>query len=253
MIRLFLSIVAVCITLIASAEDKVYKIGDYYDDGNGVRGYVFEVSADGKHGKIVAVPIRSGGPLFEPSYSELIEAGIPKSRYEHASASDWRSEIMWCGATSETDGAANTAKLLNKYKELKTKYRFDRRYLGDIDIEGRLYQVNGTTNDVDNNSWYIPALKELESFYAAVAQDNLNQLIKTDIINSNHLGNVGDREFYWNNYLKIPQGFFWSSTQIPNDSGRHNATMWINLDMRDGVAYAWYPDESYWCILIHRF
>ncbi len=36
------------------APSKTYKVGDYYDDGK-KQGVVFEVSADGKHGKIVSI------------------------------------------------------------------------------------------------------------------------------------------------------------------------------------------------------
>ena len=35
-------------------EDKTYRVGDYYDDGT-KQGIVFEVSEDGKHGKIVSL------------------------------------------------------------------------------------------------------------------------------------------------------------------------------------------------------
>ena len=35
-------------------EEKTYKVGDLYDE-NGKKGVVFEVSADGKHGKIVSL------------------------------------------------------------------------------------------------------------------------------------------------------------------------------------------------------
>lgn len=254
MTRIFLTIVAVGIALLASAEDKVYKIGDFYNDGNGVTGYVFEVSNDGKHGKIVAYPIREGGELFKPSYNELVKAGVPERRNQDGEPMylDMPLKTIWCDATSKTDGAANTAKLLNKFKELKTKYRFDRKYLSDI--EEQIYQQNSyTSSGTDNIGWYIPAIKELESFYAAVAQDNLNQLIKQDCLNNNNLGNVGNRETYWNNFLKIPQGFFWSSTQNPNDTGKSSDAMWVNLDIRDGVEYEWYPNENYWCILIHKF
>jgi hypothetical protein len=35
-------------------EDRTYRVGDYYDDGT-KQGIVFEVSEDGKHGKIVSL------------------------------------------------------------------------------------------------------------------------------------------------------------------------------------------------------
>lgn len=194
----------------SAAQDKTYKIGDYYDDGNGLRGYVFEVSDNGKHGKIVGVPIRNSGKLLEPRYEELIKAGIPEMRNKdgHPMPHDMKLDLLWVDATSGTDGYSNTRKLWNKWQELKSKYNFDRRYLSDIESS-----LENRTRIDPFHEWYLPAIKELESLYAAVAQDDLDQLVKNDFITSDHFGNVGDRESYWKNYLKIPQGFFWSSTQ----------------------------------------
>lgn len=66
-----------------------YKVGDYYNDGT-KEGVVFEVSADGKHGKIVSMT-------------------------QSASTLQWSSDKTeqksLIGADSETDGAYNTAKV----------------------------------------------------------------------------------------------------------------------------------------------
>ena len=54
--KLLILIVALCATFTLSAQ--TYKVGDIYDV-NGKRGVVFEVSEDGKHGKIIAADIIS--------------------------------------------------------------------------------------------------------------------------------------------------------------------------------------------------
>jgi|GEM_PF-1356101 len=64
-------------------SSKTYKVGDLYDE-NGKRGVVFEVSADGKHGKIVS----------------LVENYLQWSKEFEG----WDKAI---GANNETDGAVN--------------------------------------------------------------------------------------------------------------------------------------------------
>ena len=72
-----------------SAPIKSYKVGDYYNEG-GKEGVVFEVSADGRHGKIVS----------------LDEANLPwctDEQFERA---------IVVGASSTTDGKANTDRVM---------------------------------------------------------------------------------------------------------------------------------------------
>lgn len=70
----------------APTAAKTYKVGDLYDDGV-KRGVVFEVSADGKSGKIVS---------------------LEESKQEWATDDVWKNAT---GATSETDGAMNMRKI----------------------------------------------------------------------------------------------------------------------------------------------
>ena len=70
----------------AKAVAKTYKVGDLYDDGI-KKGVVFEVSADGKSGKIVSL---------EESQQEWATYDVHKNA---------------TGATSETDGAMNMQKI----------------------------------------------------------------------------------------------------------------------------------------------
>ena len=70
-----------------AARNKIYQVGDYYNDGT-KDGVVFEVSADGKHGKIVSMTqSREGWSSYEAEQKRLI------------------------GADSKTDGAYNMAKV----------------------------------------------------------------------------------------------------------------------------------------------
>ena len=75
-------------TLTQTDPTKTYKVGDYYNDG--VReGVVFEVSTDGKHGKIVS---------------------MMQSKFLRWTSDDTERRRL-IGADSETDGAANMAKV----------------------------------------------------------------------------------------------------------------------------------------------
>ena len=70
----------------APAVAKTYKVGDLYDDGI-KKGVVFEVTADGEHGKIVS---------------------LEESKQLWATDGVWKNAT---GATSETDGAMNMRKI----------------------------------------------------------------------------------------------------------------------------------------------
>ena len=74
-----------------------YKVGDYYNE-NGKQGVVFEVSADGRHGKIVSM----------------------KQAYLQWS-SDSAEQKRLIGANSKTDGAANMAKVKAR-RDWQSKY-----------------------------------------------------------------------------------------------------------------------------------
>lgn len=250
-----LLLLMLCISMLALAQDKTYKIGDYYDDGHGVEGYVFEVSADGKHGKIVGRPIRRGGKLLQADYPDLIKAGVPEMIYSNGNPAylELPAKILWIGATSKTDGAANTEKLWKRWKELKTKYNFGNNYLSDIE-EALEWENKQDALSPWSEKWYIPAIEELNSFYAAVAQDDLNQLIKDDILYSDRNGDmsISVKENVWEAHYKIPQGYFWSSTQLPETEKQQ--PLWFVLDIRDCTSFFDVPNSfRYWCILIRRF
>ena len=102
---------------------KIYKVGDYYDDGE-KQGVVFEVTADGKHGKMVS--------LMESS--EIIQWASKKSEQRRL-----------IGADDEYNGANNMAKvqIIEGWREKYPAFA----WCADL-----------------GEGWYLPAIKELEKF-----------------------------------------------------------------------------------------
>ena len=100
-----------------------YKVGDYYNDGV-KEGVVFEVSADGLHGKIVS---------------------MKQSVYELQWSSDETEQKRLIGADSKTDGAYNMAKV---------KAIFGWRYK---------YPAFKWCADL-GEGWYLPSIEELKVF-----------------------------------------------------------------------------------------
>ena len=100
-----------------------YKVGDYYNDGT-KEGVVFEVSADGKHGKIVSMT-------------------------QSASTLQWSSDKTeqkrLIGADSRTDGVANMA-VVKAISDWESKYPAF-KWCTDL-----------------GDGWYLPAIEELEKF-----------------------------------------------------------------------------------------
>ena len=110
-------------TQASSSSGKIYKVGDYYNDGV-KEGVVFEVSADGRHGKIVSMKQSSEGLQW---------------------ASDSAEQKRLIGANSTTDGAYNMAKVMaitgwrEKYPAFK--------WCADL-----------------GEGWYLPSIDELKTF-----------------------------------------------------------------------------------------
>ena len=110
-----------------------YKVGDYYNDGK-KEGVVFEVSADGKHGKIVSMT-------------------------QSASALQWSSDEAeqrrLVGADSQTDGAANMA-VIKSISGWEDKYPAF-KWCADL-----------------GEGWYLPAKEELLTIYSNKAAIDAN-------------------------------------------------------------------------------
>ena len=105
------------------AARKTYKVGDYYNDGT-KEGVVFEVSADGKHGKIVSMT----------QSSKWLDWTSDKAE---------RKRLI--GADSKTDGAYNMArvKAIANWREKYPAFK----WCADL-----------------GEGWYLPAIEELKKF-----------------------------------------------------------------------------------------
>jgi hypothetical protein len=102
---------------------ETYKVGDYYDDGV-KQGVVFEVTPDGKHGKIVS---------------------LTESSEELQWTSDDNGQERFIGADDEYNGANNMAKVkqIPGWKEEYPAFA----WCADL-----------------GEGWYLPAIDELEKF-----------------------------------------------------------------------------------------
>ncbi len=132
-------------------RNGVYQIGDYYNR-DGKKGVVFEVSDGGRHGKIVS----------------LDEAKLP-----------WCTDVQYdskivVGASSTTDGKANTDKVMAR---------------SDSDEYPAFEWCRDKGHD-----WYLPAKDELKSIYTA--KEKINVTLE-------RLGKIKVGEMLW----------YWSSTE----------------------------------------
>ena len=141
------TITAACGTVEAKCEVSVgasgYKPGDLYDV-NGVKGVVFEVASDGVHGKIVSLD-ESGAILWA-------ESGYGSYN---------------TGAKSETDGKANTDKLVE---------------IGVEHFPAAEWCVN------HGEGWYMPAINEGQAWLAV--RDEINPTITAN-------GGTAITDYYW--------------------------------------------------------
>lgn len=122
-----------------------YAVGDFYDV-DGVQGVVFEVESNGVHGKILSLD-QSGALLWAVSGYGSYNTG----------------------AKSETDGKANTEKLVE---------------IGISNFPAAEWCVNHGTG------WYMPSIYEGEAWFAIM--DQLNPTI------SEHGGTIiSDSDYFW--------------------------------------------------------
>ncbi|MDR2890094.1 MAG: fimbrillin family protein [Alistipes sp.] len=110
--------------------DHQYAVGDPYPHAGPVSGVVFEVSDEGRHGKILALDQTGGMP--------------------------WSGEAVVTGANDLNDGAANMA----------TVYAFNGGGFGNYPAFERCHGRNpaGTTYSAGQKGvWYLPAINELQT------------------------------------------------------------------------------------------
>jgi hypothetical protein len=98
-------------------------VGDYYNE-NGKQGVVFEVSADGRHGKIVSMKQSAEGLKWSADSAE---------------------QTRLVGANSKSNGAANMAKV-KAVSGWQTKYPAF-KWCDDL-----------------GEGWYLPSIEELKAF-----------------------------------------------------------------------------------------
>ena len=119
-------------TLARERTAAPYKVGDYYNDGT-KDGVVFEVSADGQHGKIVSIN------------NSIIELKWYSGRYDDNYAE------RYVGAKNKKDGKKNMQAIcaVDSWRELYPAFR----WCADL-----------------GEDWYLPAIEELEVIYNNKAQ-----------------------------------------------------------------------------------
>ncbi|MBR2352479.1 MAG: DUF1566 domain-containing protein [Alistipes sp.] len=112
-----------------------YRVGDYYNV-DGKEGVVFEVSADGRHGKIVSLKRSSERLLWSSNYDE---------------------QNRFIGAADENDGSKNMAKVM-QIPGWRDKYS--------------AFAWCASLGE----GWYLPAKEELLSIYRVKNKLNNNTL-----------------------------------------------------------------------------
>ncbi len=140
----------------------IYAVGDYYNDG--VReGVVFEVSADGRHGKIVSM--KQSAKELQWAIKER-KFGLFKSEAERL-----------IGADSERDGAYNMAKV-KAISGWETKYPAF-KWCADL-----------------GEGWYLPAIDELKTF---TLNDVVHDAVNRTLIarGGTQLYDRGEHGWYW--------------------------------------------------------
>ena len=169
-----------------------YKVGDYYNDGT-KEGVVFEVSADGKHGKIVSMT---------QSASEL--------RWSY-DKTEWKRLI---GADSETDGAANMAKVKAR-PDWQSKYPAF-KWCADL-----------------GDGWYLPAIEELKEF---MLDDTIHNAVNSTLAakGAKTLYNKGESRWYC------------SSTES------NSKCAWL-VNMFNGYTGSYYKYNSYYVRAVSAF
>ena len=142
-----------------------YKVGDYYNDGT-KEGVVFEVSADGKHGKIVSMK-QSGNLQWSSDSAE-------------------RKRLI--GASSQTDGAYNMAKV-KAIPGWETKYPAF-KWCADF-----------------GEGWYLPSIGELRTIFKS--KEKLNPKLTNKLVgayySSTELGQYQD--YAWLDNMDTGWGF----------------------------------------------
>ena len=159
-----------------SVDLKVYKVGDFYDDGT-KKGVVFEVSEDGKHGKIVSLDEKK--IKWSTDFKTLVGADSPTDGRLNTDVVMQRSDraeysaFKWCRKQGEewylpsneellvlyrVKGLVNKTLTQNSYKEIR-----DYRHWSSTEKDGFCaWHVSmyggGTSNGTKLNNYYVRAV-----------------------------------------------------------------------------------------------
>lgn len=148
----------------APTPAKTYKVGDYYDDGK-KRGVVFEVTADGQHGKIVSLEQSDSGLQWavDKNFGTFFNKDNPT-----------KNEIK---ATDKYDGA-NNMRIVKQIKEWEEKY------------------PAFAWCDSLGEGWYLPAIEELKTL---VSDNNVYDAVNKTLILKGETMLLNKRVFniYW--------------------------------------------------------
>ena len=143
------------------APTKTYKVGDYYDDGK-KQGVVFEVTADGQHGKIVSLT------ETKIEWAKDEEFGVLFTRKNPAK--------VLIGANDKCKGVYNMMKVM-KNSNWRNKYP---AFAWCADL---------------GEGWYLPAIEELRKFTLnETIHDAVNSTLATKGMK---LANKGRSYTYW--------------------------------------------------------
>lgn len=152
------------------ATAKTYRVGDYYDDGK-KKGVVFEVTASGKHGKIVSLTEAIANWAVNENFGTFFNRDNPSKKC--------------IGADAKYDGANS----MSKVKQ--------------IDGWREKYPAFAWCADL-GEGWYLPAIEELKKFTVdKTIHDAVNRTLATK---GKKLANKGD---YWSS-TELDEFFAWN-------------------------------------------
>lgn len=143
------------------ATAKTYKVGDYYDDGK-KQGVVFEVTADGKHGKIVSLTEAIANWAVSKNFGTFFNRDNPSKKR--------------IGADAKYDGANNMSKV-QKIAGWREKYP---AFAWCADL---------------GEGWYLPAIYELKKF--TLNDDVCIAVNRTLATEGKQIANRSDYPRYW--------------------------------------------------------
>lgn len=246
---------------------RQYNIGDLYDV-DGIKGIVFSVEDDGRHGKIVALEnsgerVLWGNPVYFDSSGPNHNRATPTCYYKgdkdytYEGVTTQMVAKAFSGATDKNDGAYNCDKIVDNFisdegstatlychplSDMVWSYIVWPRKLPKVDggVIGSHFKKFEMAEKLPSYkyNWYIPAINELKDLYGACAQDGLNEKIM----------NAGGKPL---------KGWFWSSTEVEHYSQdldiEYSDSAWV-YDMTEGYEFGWRKNEDAMRVrLIRRF